>query len=106
MLICPNSSTLILWQFLLTLLQCIPTRGFWDKTIERSCNVDSNKFLFAISIPNILIDVALLLLPVPFVLKLHVSKDRKVSIMSMFLLGGLYVLLGWCIFYSNAREAD
>ncbi|CAI6101420.1 unnamed protein product [Clonostachys chloroleuca] len=74
--------------FLLTLLQCIPTRGFWDKTIERSCNVDSNKFLFAISIPNILIDVALLLLPVPFVLKLHVSKDRKVSIMSMFLLGG------------------
>jgi hypothetical protein len=45
-------------------------------------------------------------LPVPFVLKLHVSKDRKVSIMSMFLLGGLYVLLGWCIFYSNAREAD
>ncbi|KAL6863259.1 hypothetical protein ACO1O0_003504 [Amphichorda felina] len=74
--------------FLLTLLQCIPTRGFWDKSIGASCDVDANKFLFAISIPNILIDVALLALPIPYVVKLHVSRDRKITIMSMFLLGG------------------
>lgn len=77
-------------QFLLTLLQCIPTRGFWDKTVDADCNVDSQKFLFAISIPNILIDVALLVLPLPYVKKLNVSGNQKRAIASMFLLGGLY----------------
>ncbi|RYP41312.1 hypothetical protein DL769_011578 [Monosporascus sp. CRB-8-3] len=76
--------------FFLTLLQCIPTRGYWDKTIEASCNVDSQMFLFAISIPNILIDVTLLVLPVPYVIRLNVSKSQKRAIISMFLLGGLY----------------
>ncbi|KAK6203885.1 hypothetical protein LQW54_008692 [Pestalotiopsis sp. IQ-011] len=78
--------------FLLTLLQCIPTRGFWDKTVEADCNVDSQKFLFAISIPNILIDVALLVLPLPYVKKLNVSGNQKRAIASMFLLGGFVCL--------------
>ncbi|KAK8025419.1 hypothetical protein PG990_003242 [Apiospora arundinis] len=74
--------------FFLTLLQCIPTRGFWDKSINASCNVDSQKFLFAISIPNILIDVAILSLPVPYVKKLNVSTGQRRLVLSMFLLGG------------------
>ncbi|KAK4110946.1 integral membrane protein [Canariomyces notabilis] len=74
--------------FLLTVLQCIPTRGFWDKTIESSCNVDSQKFLFAISIPNILIDVILLAMPTPYVLKLNLRSGQKRAILSIFFLGG------------------
>ncbi|KAI0514755.1 hypothetical protein F5B22DRAFT_647233 [Xylaria bambusicola] len=74
--------------FLLTVLQCIPIRGFWDKTINASCNVDSHTFLFAISIPNILTDAILLVLPVPHVVKLHASKSQKRGLITMFLLGG------------------
>ncbi|KAF2962768.1 hypothetical protein GQX73_g10803 [Xylaria multiplex] len=74
--------------FLLTLLQCIPTRGFWDKSIKAACNVDSQKFLFGISIPNILIDVSLLALPIPYVVRLNVSKNQKRVLVSIFLLGG------------------
>ncbi|RWA04860.1 hypothetical protein EKO27_g10242 [Xylaria grammica] len=73
---------------LLTLLQCIPTRGYWDKTIEASCNVDSQKFLFGISIPNILIDVTLLALPIPYVVRLNTSTNQKHALISIFLLGG------------------
>ncbi|KAI1157677.1 hypothetical protein F5B18DRAFT_644061 [Nemania serpens] len=73
---------------LLTLLQCVPTRGFWDKTIEAACNVDSQKFLFGISIPNILIDLILLALPIPNVIRLNVSKNQKRVLVSLFLLGG------------------
>ncbi|PYH49850.1 uncharacterized protein BP01DRAFT_309921 [Aspergillus saccharolyticus JOP 1030-1] len=73
--------------FLLTLLQCVPTRGLWDQSIDASCNVDSQKFLFAISIPNIIIDVTLLTLPIPYILKLNTSSSHKKAIMSMFLLG-------------------
>lgn len=56
-----------------------------------SCNVDSQKFLFGISIPNILIDFALLGLPIPYVIRLQVPKSQKRAIISIFLLGGLYV---------------
>ncbi|KAI2777041.1 integral membrane protein [Daldinia loculata] len=72
----------------LTLLQCIPTRGIWDKTIEASCNVDSQKFLFAISIPNILVDVTILILPIPYVMHLNVTKSQKRAVITLFLLGG------------------
>ncbi|KAI1429593.1 integral membrane protein [Xylaria sp. FL1777] len=85
------TSAVLMWGiavFFLTLLQCIPPRGFWDKTIEATCNVDSQRFLFAISIPNILIDVTLLTLPIPYVIRLNIAKSQKRVILSMFLLGG------------------
>ncbi|KAH6649103.1 integral membrane protein [Truncatella angustata] len=78
--------------FLLTILQCIPTRGFWDKSIDASCDVDSQKFLFAISIPNILIDVAILIMPIPYVIRLNVSKSQKRGVITIFLLGGFVCL--------------
>jgi len=70
-------------------LQCIPTRGFWDKTVEASCDIDSIKFLFAISIPNILVDVTLLALPIPYVVRLNFPWKQKRDVISVFLLGGL-----------------
>ncbi|KAI7783716.1 hypothetical protein LA080_011425 [Diaporthe eres] len=85
------STFVLMWGvavFLLTLLQCIPTRGFWDKTIQSSCNVDSQKFLFSISIPNILLDVALLALPAPYVMSLHIPTSQKRALVSIFTLGG------------------
>ncbi|KAI1635178.1 hypothetical protein F4809DRAFT_615217 [Biscogniauxia mediterranea] len=89
--VCILGSAVLMWGiavFFLTLLQCIPTRGLWDKSIGASCDVDSQKFLFAISIPNILIDVTLLALPIPYVAQLHLSKSQKRIIISLFLLGG------------------
>ncbi|KAI0191586.1 hypothetical protein F4808DRAFT_476119 [Astrocystis sublimbata] len=77
---------------LLTVLQCIPTRGFWDKSIDASCNVDSQNFLFGISIPNILIDFVLLALPVPYVLKLNTSANQKRALVSLFFSGGFVVI--------------
>ncbi|KAI0902725.1 hypothetical protein F4823DRAFT_629953 [Ustulina deusta] len=74
--------------FLLTVLQCIPIRGLWDKTVDAACNVDSQKFLFGISIPNILIDIILLALPIPYVVRLNVSTNQKRVLVTIFLLGG------------------
>ncbi|KAL2021314.1 hypothetical protein VTK56DRAFT_7285 [Thermocarpiscus australiensis] len=89
--ICIMATVVFMWGvavFLLTVLQCIPTRGIWDKTIEASCDVDSQKFLFAISIPNILIDVILLGMPTAYVIRLNLPRGQKSAVLSMFLLGG------------------
>ncbi|KAM0149173.1 hypothetical protein ACHAPG_009571 [Botrytis cinerea] len=46
-------------------------------------------FLIGISVPNILTDVALLLLPIPYVLRLNTAWSQKRLLMGTFMLGGL-----------------
>ncbi|KAF2450126.1 hypothetical protein P171DRAFT_426596 [Karstenula rhodostoma CBS 690.94] len=74
---------------LLSILACIPPKAIWDKTIEDAkCGVDMGRFLWGISIPNIISDVVLLLLPVPYVLRLNMSYSQKRLILGTFFLGG------------------
>lgn len=70
-------------------LQCIPTQGFWDRSINASCHVDTNKFFMGVTITNILTDGWLLSLPIPFIFKLQTSTWQKAGLSGMFLLGGL-----------------
>ncbi|KAF7857866.1 uncharacterized protein EAF02_011233 [Botrytis sinoallii] len=72
----------------LSIFTCVPPKGFWDKDIHASCNVNSQQFLIGISVPNILTDVALLLLPIPYVLRLNTAWSQKRLLMGTFLLGG------------------
>ncbi|KAI0912463.1 hypothetical protein F4823DRAFT_622903 [Ustulina deusta] len=86
------ATTVLAWGitvFLLTLLQCIPTRGFWDKTIKASCNVESGIALLVTSIPNVVLDLLLLVLPIRYVTSLNLSKRQRTAIISFFLMGGL-----------------
>ncbi|KAF7912264.1 uncharacterized protein EAF01_001285 [Botrytis porri] len=72
----------------LSIFTCVPPKGFWDKDIHAACNVNSQQFLIGISVPNILTDVALLLLPIPYVLRLNTAWSQKRLLMGTFLLGG------------------
>jgi len=69
--------------------QCRPLRGFWDKTIPAVCSVDSKKFFYGNSIPNIATDVFLLIAPMPAIWSLKLEMKQKVSLSAIFLLGGL-----------------
>ncbi|PQE27137.1 integral membrane protein [Rutstroemia sp. NJR-2017a WRK4] len=72
----------------LSIFTCVPPKGFSDKSIDASCNVNSQQFLFGISIPNIITDVALLVLPIPYVLQLNSSWSQKRLLIGTFFLGG------------------
>jgi hypothetical protein len=77
-------------QLFLSIFTCVPPKAFWDKSVKNPrCEVDNNAFLWSISIPNIMTDVALLLLPVPYVMKLSTSWSQKRLILGTFFLGGL-----------------
>lgn len=73
------------------MLHCIPLRKYWDPDVPGVCNLDNQKYLFAISIPNILIDVILLGMPVRYVLMLEMGRRQKQTIAGLFLFGGLWV---------------
>lgn len=73
----------------MTIFQCKPVSGFWNRTKPAICNVDSQKFFIGNAIPNILTDVALMVLPLPYIWQLNRSKSQKIALAGVFLLGGL-----------------
>lgn len=68
---------------------CQPFAFKWDKTIEDGKCANLMAAYKYISIPNIVTDIAILVLPVPSLWKLHTSKWRKIGIFVTFATGGL-----------------
>jgi hypothetical protein len=58
---------------------------------EYTCGVDDNKFFNGNSIPNIITDALVVILPIPYVWKLQLATPQKLAIVFIFALGALYV---------------
>ena len=86
-------------QLLVTLFQCRPIPGAWDPFIRAKCIKMKVIFLITGSL-NVATDVTTLCLPMPLLWRLNVSIVHRLQVMSMFLLGGLYVLVmdSWASF--------
>ncbi|EME46733.1 hypothetical protein DOTSEDRAFT_169535 [Dothistroma septosporum NZE10] len=71
-----------------TLLQCTPIHRFWNYEKKGTC-IDIAKFFEGSAIPNVIIDIAILLLPQPIIWRLKLSKTNKIALCGIFLLGAL-----------------
>src|SRR2546423_6772497 len=81
--------TLIL-QILVIIFQCNPISVFWTRAPGIQCNIDLPAFFLAISILNILSDIVILVLPIPYVMSLSRSAGQKVAVCCVLLSGS------WC----------
>ncbi|KAI0445854.1 hypothetical protein F4803DRAFT_506677 [Xylaria telfairii] len=70
-----------------TNLQCIPIAASWDPRIDATC-VGYENFALAAYIVNIVIDLVILTMPIPCVLKLKLSTHRKWMLILTFATGG------------------
>ena len=77
---------------LVSIFSCNPVNGFWDTDIPSTC-VSSILFFEWTTLTNVLGDVMILALPVRKVWKLQMSTEKKIAVLGMFLLGGLWVVL-------------
>lgn len=75
-------------------LQCVPLVKTWNPWVEGQC---INLFLtqLCISVPSIIVDIAILALPIPHVLKLQLSAWQKYLVIGTFMLGS-YVVFTSC----------
>lgn len=71
-----------------TIFGCRPVQGYWDKTIKPSC-LDTETFIIAMAVPNLLTDVVILLLPIPIIWRLQLALSQRFALSFMFLLGSL-----------------
>lgn len=74
--------------FFTFIFQCIPIARFWDQEIHGRC-IEQHVFYLVSAIINVLSDIAVLVLPLPVVWRLHTSTSRKWSLSFLFLLGTL-----------------
>lgn len=74
--------------FLIFMFQCKPFAYAFDKSIDGHC-VDFNAIGVITSVIDVFINIVLLTLPLPVVWHLRLSRERKLGISGMFLLGGL-----------------
>ena len=73
-------------------LQCIPLRHIWDTNFKGYCLIIplAGTILSAL---NVLTDIIILVMPMPVLWKMQMHIRRKLQIMGIFLLGGLYDFL-------------
>ena len=70
-------------------LGCQPLAYFWDHTIPGGHCFNTNAFFRWISLPNVLTDVIMLVLPLPFIWALHMTRNQKIGLTVTFLTGSV-----------------
>ncbi|KAM0411154.1 hypothetical protein ACHAPD_010981 [Fusarium lateritium] len=70
---------------------CTPISHYWTQFMgsQGSC-IDVGQFFVALAIINLITNVVVLLIPVPEVLKLQMSREKKAGVFGILALGGLH----------------
>ncbi|KAE9994256.1 hypothetical protein EG327_000101 [Venturia inaequalis] len=86
---------IILWNIsniLAAFLICRPLARNWDLTVPGTCGSQPS-FYFAMGMVNIVTDIALIVLPMPYLYNLHMSMQKKLMAAGMFSVG----IMTWVI---------
>ncbi|MCJ1379282.1 hypothetical protein MMC17_002383 [Xylographa soralifera] len=81
------------------LFQCVPIRSFWQQQLEHHCFMQ-DPFYLAVAVLSLVSDVVILVMPMPLVWALHTSKQRKIGLSLVFLLGGCVCIISICRLFS------
>ncbi|KAL2040958.1 hypothetical protein N7G274_006416 [Stereocaulon virgatum] len=93
------------------LIHCIPVKAFWNPMVKGKC-IDSWSFFLGSAVPSIVLDLILLVVPMPFLWRLQIGATQKIALFVIFLLGYLnpvisFVRLAYLIkLKSNIQNPD
>ncbi|KAI0010871.1 hypothetical protein F4779DRAFT_575771 [Xylariaceae sp. FL0662B] len=79
-----------------TIFQCTPIEYGWNRDIPGGFCINYGVMVLVAGICNIITDFVILLMPIPLVLKLQVSKQKKRIIIFTFALGGSACIVSIC----------
>jgi hypothetical protein len=69
-------------------LTCVPVHGFWDRSIEAKC-INKHTISYSMTGAELLTNIAMLILPIPWLWKLHLPRSKKFALFGIFLMGSL-----------------
>lgn len=72
----------------MTIFHCVPVEAYWKHTIKNAvCKVDPAKFMFGTTLVHLMLEVAVLSLPVFQVKSLKLRTGQKIAVVAMFMFG-------------------
>lgn len=71
-------------------MQCTPVAKIWDDALPGHCLDTVLLYMFG-SILDVVADFVVLILPMPAIIQLRLPMSKKIMVVIIFLLGGLYV---------------
>jgi hypothetical protein len=86
----------------MTIFHCMPVQAYWDTSIQGAvCRINPGTFMFGTTLVHLLLEIAVLGLPVVQVVGMKLRVGQKVAVVGMFMFGILYVvsnsLFSWYI---------
>lgn len=76
---------------LASVFECYPFAYRWDRSIPGGHCFDIVLFYRMVNVSNIVTDIAILILPMPYIWKLHATRSRRGGVTICFLAGSVYV---------------
>ncbi|KAL4903494.1 hypothetical protein BDW74DRAFT_168999 [Aspergillus multicolor] len=95
----------ICWFMIGRFLNCIPVARFWDPTLPGFC-LSSKGLWFSNASMHIATDLAILVIPIPALVKLELPRKQKVALISIFAVGGFVCITSICRLISLKRISD
>lgn len=77
---------------ILAIVSCLPIRRFWVGSSAGGYCFDFNIYWMGMGAAELVIDTAILILPMGMVMKLWMPLQQRILVAGIFLLGSLYVL--------------
>lgn len=68
--------------------QCKPVAYQWNKQLDGTC-IDQLAYFRWVSVPNVIHDLAMLILPVPVVWQLQIPGRQRLALLALFLFGSM-----------------
>ncbi|USW55954.1 hypothetical protein Slin15195_G092730 [Septoria linicola] len=82
-----------IWRFFSAVFTCNPPAAFWDHSITHKTCQDRLALSLASTTLNMITDILIAALPLPFLRKLQLPRRQKWALMAVFALAGLVVIV-------------
>ncbi|KAH7189604.1 uncharacterized protein B0J16DRAFT_117627 [Fusarium flagelliforme] len=90
----------------MTIFHCVPVEAYWNHNIKDAvCEVDPAKFMFGTTLVHLMLEVAVLSLPVFQVKSLKLRRGQKIAVVAMFMFG-IFVCIASIIVLYEAFTLD
>ncbi|GIZ48687.1 hypothetical protein CKM354_001173700 [Cercospora kikuchii] len=81
------------WRIISAILTCTPPAAFWDHSIKHKTCQDRLALSLASTSLNMITDILITVLPLPFLNKLQLPRRQKWALVGVFAIGGLVVIV-------------
>jgi len=72
-----------------SIFQSSPIKYLWTPDLTNAHHINFTAYLVGLAVPNVVMDFAILVLPLSIVWQLQISRKRKVALSAIFLVGTL-----------------